>query len=100
MCTQAKIHRMIQKIIVFQMYSNGQMCCNKCGYNKNIDALTIDHIKPRKGDKEEGTKNLYTWIIHNNFPGNLQVLCMNCQFIKRVNNNECARRYKYGNSQE
>ena len=99
MCVQAKIHRLIQKAIVLQVYSDGQMCCNKCGYDKSIDALTIDHIEPVKGDKEWGTKYFYTWIINNQFPDNLQVLCMNCQFIKRVENNECARRYKYGNSQ-
>lgn len=95
----ARLYRLTQKIIVLQVYSNGQMCCNKCGYNTNIEALTIDHIKPVKGNKEWGTKYFYTWIINNQFPDNLQVLCMNCQFIKRVENNECARRYKYGNSQ-
>ena len=97
MCRHAKIYRLTQKIIALQVYSNGTMKCSNCGYDKNIDALSINHINSRQKEDIK-SRYLYTWIINNNFPSNLQVLCMNCQFIKRVNNDECRREWKYGHS--
>lgn len=88
-CRDAVYHRLNQKIIVTQVYSKGKMCCNNCGYDENLDALTIDHIDSNKTERNK--RYIYTWIIANNFPDNLQILCMNCQFIKRITNNECAR---------
>ena len=96
-CIYATQYRFTQKTIVLQVYSKGKMCCNKCGFDENIDALTIDHIDNKK--KEDAGKGyFYTWIIKNNFPNNLQVLCMNCQFIKRLENNECEKPSIYKNS--
>jgi hypothetical protein len=74
------------KIIVLQIYSGGKMCCNYCGYDKNTDALSIDHINNdgcahRKIIKKSGN-GFYYWLIKNNFPVNFQVLCFNCQMIK------------------
>ena len=74
------------KIIVLQVYSNGKMCCNYCGYRENTDALSIDHINNdgwshRKIIKKSGN-SFYYWLIANNFPTNFQVLCFNCQMIK------------------
>lgn len=68
--------------------------CIECGFDKHTSALSIDHIN---GDgcshrKEIGGQNMYYWIKQNNFPNNLQVLCMNCQFIKRYENNECLKK--------
>jgi hypothetical protein len=31
---------------------------------------------------------LAKWIIDNNYPPSIQILCMNCQFIKRHERNE------------
>jgi hypothetical protein len=33
----------------------------------------------------------YTWLKKNGFPEGLQVLCMNCNWVKRVENNELKR---------
>jgi hypothetical protein len=79
-----------QKVLVLTHYSNGKCACVKCG-NTDIRVLSIDHIKSggNKQKKEEGSGwSFYHKLIKNNFPEGYQTLCMNCQFIKRVENNE------------
>ncbi len=77
-------------------YSNASPKCKRCDVS-DIRALTIDHIggDGRKhlmniGIKKGGYK-LYGWLKKNNYPKGFQVLCMNCQFIKRYENNELKR---------
>ncbi|KKN29274.1 hypothetical protein LCGC14_0845800 [marine sediment metagenome] len=75
---------------VFYHYSNGTMVCAHCGFD-DIRALSIDHIngggeKARRGHGKGGSE--YRWLINNGFPPGIQILCMNCQFIKRHTNNE------------
>ncbi len=79
---------------IIEHYSNSTMKCSKCGIS-DIRVLSIDHIKGKgnKHRKEVGCgANLYNWIIKNNFPDGFQVLCMNCQFIKRHENNEWSKK--------
>ena len=92
---QSAIYRskMKNKLSVFSYYSNGSMQCVKCNYS-DIRALSIDHIegdgckhKNKKGERMKGDE-IYRWIKRNNFPPGFQILCMNCQFIKRYENNE------------
>lgn len=72
-----------KKIDVINHYSNGMMCCDCCGEN-NIGFLTINHIngdgaKHRKKLGSSGTGvSFYKWLIKNNFPDGLNVLCWNC----------------------
>ena len=76
------------KIKVFQAYSP-DLTCQHCGFT-DLRALSIDHIKGG-GTQDRKIRSgyaLYRWLIKNNFPEGFQVLCMNCQFIKRVENNE------------
>ena len=59
--------------------------CICCGL-KDIDILSIDHInndgaKHRKITISSGTP-FYEWIIDNNFPADLQILCLNCNKSK------------------
>jgi hypothetical protein len=80
------------KTEVFKHYSP-ELKCQKCGFN-DLRALSIDHINGggRKHRKEIGGQgNLYTWLVKNNYPNGFQVLCMNCQFIKRIENCETGR---------
>ena len=69
-------------------YLNGEIKCAHCGFN-DIRALSIDHIN---GGGHSHTKNLtetlYNWLRRNKYPEGFQVLCMNCQFIKKVENKE------------
>ena len=63
--------------------------CNKCGFT-DIRALQIDHINGggTKHKKEIKTFDLCHWIIRNKYPKGFQVLCANCNWVKRFENNE------------
>lgn len=76
------------KMEIFFIYSCGEMKCAYCGYDKNIDALSIDHIN-NNGYIQRKEKNLngfgfYKWLKSNNYPEGFQVLCRNCNWIKRT----------------
>jgi hypothetical protein len=62
-----------------------------CVYCKisDQDILTIDHINndgaiKRKTREHSKGYHFYGWIIRNNFPTDLQALCWNCQYKKRL----------------
>jgi len=78
----------VQKIRlkIIDHYTNGQRIC-MCPGCKVIEVkfLTLDHVN---GDGKNHRKNIgyglafYRWIIENNFPKILTILCMNCNFAK------------------
>jgi hypothetical protein len=75
--------------------------CIRCGFS-DIRALQIDHISGH-GSKELHKKgNITTYRQYLASPGlaksQLQVLCANCNWIKRAENKEVRR--KIANSQE
>lgn len=65
--------------------------CIRCGYDKDIRALVLDH---RDGDGKEDRKRLRSkiqryYIEHlDEAKERLQVLCANCNLIKSIENNE------------
>lgn len=91
--------RQREKERVISHYSNGTMACKRCGFS-DIRALSIDHIKGN-GAKERRTIGMpkgggdffYRWLKKQNYPEGYQVLCMNCQWIKRSENSEVPHRY-------
>lgn len=63
--------------------------CKRCGF-KDFRALQIDHINGG-GTKERKTKSIIQLlyeIVRKNYPKDYQVLCANCNCIKRFENNE------------
>jgi hypothetical protein len=78
-------HRGKRKLEVLKHYSNQEVpSCEICGFS-DIRALSLDHIngggnKHREEIRKGGT-SFYDWVIKNNYPSGLRVLCMNCQFI-------------------
>jgi len=74
-------------------------CCDpfhlhlfNCPFLTELDSLSIDHING--GGTEERKKTgsgLYAQLKKRGFPEGYQVLCMNCQYVKRVRNNEVPR---------
>jgi hypothetical protein len=80
-----------RRLRILKHYSNGEMKCAMCGFS-DIRCLSIDHIN---GDGAKHRKKIKThlnyWIEKNNYPDGFQILCMNCQFIKRSINNENRR---------
>jgi hypothetical protein len=74
-----KERRIERRNIVLNHYGNKCICCGEI----EPKFLTIDHIdsdgykyRPIKGGLS------YSWIIKNNFPTNLQILCWNCNMSK------------------
>ena len=70
------------KKLVFDHYGNKCVCCGET----HKEFLTIDHINGhgRQHRNEIGnsknTNAWYRWIIQNNYPSYLRILCMNCNF--------------------
>ncbi len=90
-----RLHRRNTKKQVLGHYSP-TLTCQRCGFS-DIRALTIDHIKGdgarhRKRIGKLSGSEFYKWLIKNNFPSGFQVLCWNCQYIKREENDEVRHR--------
>ena len=77
---------------VVSYYSKGTNSCACCG-EKEYNFLTLDHINNDGAEhkrflKTRSTRNIYIWIIKNNFPPIFQILCFNCN---------CGRYYRTNN---
>lgn len=87
-----KEHHLNKRISVLNHYCNNNIKCAHCCC-KDIDCLTIDHID---GGGKKHMRNigfgshLINWLIKNNFPEGFQILCCNCQRIKKIENKECS----------
>ena len=78
-----------KKVEILSHYSDGTIKCAHCGFD-DIRALSIDHIDGGGAPHRKMTGNdIYGWLKRNGFPKGYQVLCMNCQLIKRQVNREC-----------
>lgn len=68
--------------------------CIKCGYS-DFRALQIDHINAggRKEFKEIGMTGIYKRVVEN--PEEYQLLCANCNWIKRYENKEWRKENEY-----
>ena len=82
-----KVYRQKLRNIIIDHYGGK---CAKCGFSDRR-ALQIDHING--GGKREMKKMgcslaFYLHIIKNNFPPTYQILCANCNWIKRFERNE------------
>jgi hypothetical protein len=58
----------------------------------DLRCLLIDHIQGNgsvhRRELAMSGQSLYSWICKNNFPPGFQVLCANCQFVKKIVNRE------------
>lgn len=67
--------------------------CKRCGFT-DIRTLQLDHIdgggrQARQNNSTmRGGTAFYSYLRRNNYPDNLQVLCANCNFIKKFENKE------------
>ena len=67
----------------------GGICCG-CS-NNNLNVLSIDHINNdgnvhRRDPNIPRGQGFYWWLKKNNFPSGYQVLCINCNMLKHLNN--------------
>lgn len=94
-------YRNKRKLRVLEHYGGGKVACIKCG-EARIACLSIDHINGGGSKHKESIRTdarakgisgsaFYGWLIAQNFPGGYQTLCMNCQFIKRMENHEVRK---------
>lgn len=84
------------RLKVFDYYGKFCICCGE----NDIDALEIDH-KENNGSffRRKRIGPIYRWLINSNFPEGFQVLCANCNRVKRYNNGilPIQRKNKYIN---
>ena len=74
----------------------GGFVCKCCGETQPL-FLSLDHINNDGGEfrkNELGRRTMagyhtYVWLRKNGYPPDIQVLCMNCQHGKRMNNGVC-----------
>jgi len=76
---------------VFAMYG---AACSCCGFS-DMRALTLDHVLNNGAEerKELGERGVYNRAIERHRSNEYRILCMNCQFIKRV---EAQRQNQHG----
>jgi len=84
------IRRSKLKVKIFSHYGSKCKCCGQ----SEIDVLTINHInnngaEHRKEIKLSCVDKFYYWIIKNNFPDDLQVLCWNCNLGRQFHDGIC-----------
>lgn len=69
---------------VIKHYSNGQFNCNCCG-ESIYQFLTVDHINNDGAEhRRKIGYNLCHWLVKNDYPKGFKILCMNCNWGKRV----------------
>lgn len=81
---------------VFEAY--GGWKCNCCGETER-SFLSIDHMqnngsKLRREGVHGHSTQFYRWLKKSGFPSDFQVLCMNCQFGKRMNRGVCPHQVR------
>ena len=86
------VYKLKLKTEALTHYGNGVLACVTCG-ERRAACLTIDHIegngeKHRKSISVQSGIPFYRWLIRSDFPDGFQTLCMNCNWVKRVENNE------------
>ena len=84
-----KVYNQTLKLKVLQHYAGSLIpFCSCCGTTV-LSFLTLDHIHGKgTQERKKVTNSYYKYIVDNNYPEYLQVLCMNCNFAKRTSN-EC-----------
>jgi hypothetical protein len=100
-----KNYRENQKRIVFIHYGGNPPKCACCGETE-LDFLTLDHINNDGAEQRRkifgkertgGGLEFNIWLIKNDFPEGIQILCYNCNCGKRVNNGICPHKKKFIN---
>lgn len=75
------------KLNIFQHYSDGKIACKRCGRD-TLRSLVLDHINGngnihRHQEHITSGAPTYKWIIKNNYPPIFQILCFNCNALKK-----------------
>ena len=81
------------RIEVLAYYGGDKLACVKCGFNDGR-ALSIDHIAGggKQAERDRRGTALAPWLKYRGYPEGYQTLCMNCQFIKKIEEKEQLRK--------
>lgn len=91
---QKRDHWQGLKLAALIAYSQDPPTCRTCGFT-DVRALSIDHVEgsgTRHTQSLGGGQKIYHWLIKNGFPRGFQVLCMNCQFIRKASEQQWGLR--------
>lgn len=93
MSKYCKRRRYDNRLQCLSYYTEKRLSCNCCNID-DISLLTIDHINGGGGKHkiENRIKDIYTWLIDNNYPDGYQVLCHNCNSGKGIRS-ECPHKW-------
>ena len=63
-------------------------CCGRCGFS-DVRALQVDHVSGG-GNRDQKRRTSYKYYIHviEDTSGRYQLLCANCNTIKKIENGE------------
>jgi len=80
-----------RKLVKGKIFSILGHKCARCGFG-DMRALQIDHVdgSGRKAKRGISIDRFYREILENLHTGKFQILCANCNWIKREENNEWA----------
>ena len=78
---QSRKAKVKEKLKLFLMYGDK---CQMCGFS-DMRALSLDHINNNGNEERKnlGERGVYRRAKSQHMPNEYQILCMNCQFIKR-----------------
>jgi len=68
-----------RRLQAIENYGGKCVCCGE----DNWAFLEFDHINNDGNLHRETVKNLVYWLIRNNYPDNIQLLCSNCNRVKQ-----------------
>lgn len=67
------------RIIVLKHYGGKCICCGE----DNLEFLEIDHINNNGAEHRKLVgRHMYQWIIKNNYPTDLRILCAGCNYAR------------------
>jgi len=82
------------KINILTHYGNGKLACLGCGETR-LDCLSLDHINndgmAHRKQLGFGGYKFYRLLIKEDYPSGYQTLCMNCQWVKKAENQRAKR---------
>jgi len=89
-----KIYKKQSRLKLLELLANGSPYCKNCGFT-DVRALQLDHINGGGNDDRKrlgGSDVEITYYLKhlNEARETLQVLCANCNWVKKYENNEHA----------
>lgn len=84
------------KRLIFEAYGGKCICCGE----KNHKFLTLDHVnndgnvhRKQNGGVIGGKSiHIYRWVIKNNYPNTIQLMCYNCNCGRDKNGGICPHK--------